>query len=664
LGGDLVVYSMTGMEELAHLFEFNLELLSFKADIDFKKIVGQRVTVTLDLDKGERHFNGYVTQFRYTGNTARYSTYEATVRPWLWFLTRTADCRVFQKGIDGIKTVPDIIKAVFRDNGMSDFDDRLSGTYRDWIYCVQYRETDFNFVSRLMEQEGIYYYFEHEKGKHTMVLADDLSAHKPFPGHEKAPYFPPSGMSVQTKDHIELWNLTQSIQPGKYAIAEYDFEKPKVELLSRLGKTREFDYAIKDPEIFDYPGQYKDSGDGDHYVKLRLHELQTQHERVQGGGPIRTLAAGSLFTLEDHPRRDQNKEYLTISVSHRMTDGEYISGGGESVELYRCEMEVMDKNEPFRPARKSPKPVVQGCHSAVVVGPENEEIFTDKYGRVKVQFHWDRYGKNDENSSCWVRVSQAWAGKDWGSMHIPRIGHEVLVSFMEGDPDRPIITGRVYNAENMPPYKLEANKTQSGIKSRSSKDGSSDNFNEIRMEDKKGEEELYFHAEKNHTNITENDRNDNVGHNYSLTVQNDYMVNVGYEVGDQGNYTLNVHQHRFENVSNGDYNLGVDTGNRTTYVKTDDTVEVLGSRKEIVTNTLGSQAKDIKMKGTATLKANSPDIDINGSTKTKIGSAAIEVVGNTVKISGKAEILLSVGGSSIKLDPSGVTIVGPLVKIN
>ncbi|MDX2427109.1 MAG: type VI secretion system Vgr family protein, partial [Xanthomonadales bacterium] len=539
LGSKLVVQSMSGDEALGGLFNYNLELLSQDFELHFDQVVGQQVTVALELPEGKRHFNAFITEFRYLGHSDRYARYQATLRPWLWFLTRTSDCKIFQE-----KKVPDIIKEVFRENGMSHFEDRLTGNYREWEYCVQYRETDFNFISRLMEQEGIYYYFEHSEDKHTLILTDDMGTHKPFPKFETIPYCPPTGqMSVQEDDHLQHWAVTQSIQPEQYAIQDFDFKKPRVDMLSRFNLPGNHDYPGGDPEIFDYPGEYVETDDGMHYVEIRLQELRGQFEKVNAGGPCRGMSAGCLFTLEDYPREDQNKEYLVLAVSHQINDTSYISsGGGSSEELYRCAAFVMDSVIPYRQVRSTPKPIVQGPQTAIVVGPSGEEIYTDEFGRVKVQFHWDRYGKDDENSSCWIRVSQLWAGTKWGGMHIPRIGQEVIVSFMEGDPDKPVITGRVYNAECMPPYTLEQSKTQSGIKSRSSKGGGPDNFNEIRMEDKKGSEELYIQAEKNENILVKNNKGETVGNNETISIGNDREETVGH------NETITVGNDRVEMV--------------------------------------------------------------------------------------------------------------------
>jgi type VI secretion system secreted protein VgrG len=447
--------------------------------------------------------------------------FNPTVHPWLWFLTRCADCRIFQQ-----KKVPDIIKEVFGDHGFTDYEESLSGTYRTWDYCVQYRETDFNFVSRLMEQEGIYYYFKHEIDKHTLVLADSVGSHEAFAGYEKLPYFPPDEQALRERDHIYDWNISQEVQPGVYALTDFDFTRPKANLEVKASIKRE--HARSSMEIYDYPGEYLQTGDGETYVRSRIEELQAEHEQVQGQGNARGLSVGRLFELTDYLREDQNREYLIVSATHQVESDAYSSGSGSGAgEVYSCSFTAMPSKQPFRPARTTPKPMVQGLQTAIVVGPSGDEIYTDNYGRVKVSFHWDRYSKSDENSSCWVRVAQVWAGTKWGGIQIPRIGQEVIIEFLEGDPDHPMITGRVYNNDNMPPYDLPANATQSGIKSRSSKGGSADNFNQLRFEDKKGAEEINLHGEKDWTITIKNDKNQSVGNNETLSVGNNRDKSVG-----------------------------------------------------------------------------------------------------------------------------------------
>ncbi|HEU4927167.1 MAG TPA: type VI secretion system tip protein VgrG, partial [Vicinamibacterales bacterium] len=478
--GVLLFHQMSAREEMSRLFEYRLQLLSSKEDVNLDEILGKNVTIKLGLaDDETRFFNGYVTRFALGGMHGRYHRYIATVRPWLWFLTRTADCRIFQE-----MTAPDIIKAVFADHPAADFKLELTGAYRKRTYCVQYRETDFNFVSRLMESEGIGYYFRHTDGHDTLVLTDSTSKHTAADACAKLSFVGPDEQVKPDLDHISAWDCSREIQPGVYVHDDYDLERPSVEL--KTNKVLPRKYKPSDYEVYDYPGEYLEKADGEQYAAVRIDELGSQFELAHALTNARGLAVGSLLTLEDHPRPDQNREYLVVGASYELTFGDYESLPETAGTAYRCSFAAMPSSQQFRPKRDTPKPFVQGPQTAVVVGPGGEEIFTDKYGRVKVQFHWDRRGKKDDKSSCWIRVSHPWAGKGWGAISTPRIGQEVIVDFLEGDPDQPIITGRVYNAEQMPPYDLPANKTQSGMKSRSSSGGGAANFNEIRMEDKMG----------------------------------------------------------------------------------------------------------------------------------------------------------------------------------
>ena len=541
LGTDiLLLRNMTVTEELGRMFTMELELVSTSENLVFEDLLAQNITIRLDLPKDEkRYFNGHISRLSQSGNQGSFAVYQATVRPWLWFLTRTADCRVFQN-----KTVPDIVKEVFRDNGYTDFEEKLGSSYRTWEYCVQYRETDFNFISRLLEQEGIYYYFKHKESKHTLILSDNYSAHEKITGYESIPYYPPDDTTVRDEEFISSWFISKQIQPGFYALNEYDFERPKTDLKVSSVIARE--HSASEFEVYDYPGEYIETDDGDDYARTRIEELHVLYEQAQGKSDARGIVVGGLFELSEYPREDQNREYLVVSATHEIQSDDFESSGGGTGSVYSNSFSVIDAKTPFRASRTTPKPIVQGPQTAVVVGPSGEEIYTDEYSRVKLQFHWDRYGKSDENSSCWVRVSQLWAGKTWGGIHIPRIGQEVIVEFLEGDPDQPIITGRVYNADEMPPYDLPTNKTQSGVKSRSSKGGSGANFNEFRMEDKMGEEEVYIHAEKDQNNVVENDETTEVGHDRTENVGNDESITIGHDrtekVGNNETTTIDGNQ--------------------------------------------------------------------------------------------------------------------------
>ncbi|WP_434627047.1 type VI secretion system tip protein VgrG [Pseudomonas sp. Z1-29] len=516
----LLLKDMGGGEELGRLFNYELQLHSLDNAIDLNQVLGKPMCVSVQLDGGgERHFHGIVARFSQNIDQGQFASYQATLRPWLWLLTRTSDCRIFQN-----LTVPQIIKQVFRDLGFSDFEDALSRPYREWEYCVQYRETSFDFVSRLMEQEGIYYFFRHEQGRHVLVLADAYGAHTQAPGYASVPYYPKNEQQRE-RDHIHDWHLAQEVQPGSLELNDYDFQRPSAHIDVRAAMPRP--HAAGDYPLYDYPGTYVQSEDGEHYARTRIEALQTLHEQVELAGNARGLGSGHLFSLTGFSRQDQNREYLIVGARYYLSQESGESGVGAPSAQFESSLTCIDAQQSFRPMAITHRPIVKGPQTALVVGPKGEEIWTDQFGRVKVHFYWDRHDQSNENSSCWIRVSQSWAGKNWGSMQIPRIGQEVIVSFLEGDPDRPIITGRVYNAEQTVPYDLPENATQSGMKSRSSKGGTPANFNEIRMEDKKGAEQLYIHAERNQDIVVEVDESHSVGHDRTKSIGHDETVIIG-----------------------------------------------------------------------------------------------------------------------------------------
>jgi type VI secretion system secreted protein VgrG len=577
LGPDqLLIKDATVREELGRMSVMDLDMLSPDENLALDDLLGRGFSVELVLDgDSSRFFHGVVAECAQIGRLGRYARYTAKVVPWLWLLTRTSDCRIFQQ-----QSVPDIIKSVFREHGTADFEDSLNGSYSPRDYCVQYMETDFEFVSRLMEEEGIYYFFKHQQDKDTLVLCDSAGAHSATPGCETVPYYPPSDNVVREEDFIDNWLLSHSMQSGKLSHTDFDFVKPRTSLLAQY--TAAGSYPKGDAEVFAYPGGYLTVSDGGRYAQRRLEALQQQHERVVGSGNVRALAVGALFTLENFPRDDQNREYLVVASTHHFAGIDFESGVGQASADVTVRFDAIPSKQPYRSLSTTRRARVPGPQTAIVVGKGGEEIYTDQYGRVKVQFHWDRLGKRDENSSCWVRVSQVWAGKNWGAMHIPRIGQEVIVSFLEGDPDRPIITGRVYNAAEMPPYDLPANQTQSGIKSRSSKGGSPANFNEIRFEDKMGAEMLTIHAEKDQEISVEHDEAHSVGHDRTKSVGHDETTTVGNNRTESvgNNEVIKIGVNRTENVgSNESITIG---SNRSKTVGASETATVALQRTHSV----------------------------------------------------------------------------------
>ncbi len=521
LGDDkLLLESMHGSEALGRLFHFSLDLYA-EEPVDPNKILCLNITVRLDLiSGGYRYFNGYVSRFALVSidestPAEKIYHYRAEVVPWLWFLTRQADCRIFQD-----MTVPDIIQKIIKDRGFSNVKSDLSGTYRKWVNCVQYRETDFNFISRLMENEGIYYFFDHEDGKHFLHLCDSPTAHKAADGAESLHHDTGPVPSSDNDNHIWDWSLGQEITPNSFAHNDYDPLQPKAQLLSPSNVSHEHDPDTY--EIYDYPGGYVTGDEGKTYAKIRMEELESVYEVGHGSSSSRGIHVGAIFKLEDHPVCDG--EYLVTAVNYQLKNNalEVGVGGGEEDD-FSCMITCIPKKYTFRTARTTPKPLVMGPQTAKVTTPKGEEIHCDKYGRVKVKFHWDRSIEVNENSSCWVRVSQPWAGKKWGVVSIPRKDQEVIVEFLEGDPDNPIITGRVFNADQMPPYELPANATQTSFKSNAKSGG---NFNEIRLEDKDNEGQLYTYAGHNYDLRVKNDRYETVENDMHVTVSNNSLQEI------------------------------------------------------------------------------------------------------------------------------------------
>jgi type VI secretion system secreted protein VgrG len=515
LGKDvLLLRGFTGAEAISQLFNFDLDLLSESDSIKFDDIVGKNVTLRIfDANGAERHWNGFISRFAQGSQNGRFTAYRAQVVPWLWFLSRTADCRIFQN-----KKVPEIIQQIFTDLGFKDFELRLYGDFSKRDYCVQYRETDLNFVSRLMEEEGICYYFAHKSNKHVLILANDPAAHDPCPNQATVRYDFRGG-SIPYEDVVTEWHFQEEFRPGSWAQTDYNFETPSTSLAVSVSGKNPY-------EIYEFPGEHRVRAEGDKLARIRLQE-QTVHASVsQGVSGCRYFSSGFHFTLKDHYRNDLNQTYLLTAVRHQASEGgDYEVGSGGKEELsYKNTFDCIPFSVQFRPPRVTPQPFVQGCQTAVVVGPAGEEIYTDKHGRVKVQFHWDREGKKNENSSCWIRVSHPWAGKGYGSLAIPRIGQEVIVDFVEGDPDCPIITGRVYNAEQMPHTNLPASGMVSGFKSNSTPGGGG--YNEISMDDTKGKEKVTIHGQYDVNTTVEHDDSQTVKNNRNITVSGTHTETV------------------------------------------------------------------------------------------------------------------------------------------
>ena len=629
----LLLRSFRGNEQISGLFQFTLEMVSEDNAIDFSAIVGKPVTVTLSLGNDTEHYlNGIVGRFVQEETNLRLTRYYADIHPWLWLLTKTSDCRIFQN-----KSTPEILESIFSDLGFTDFRNDLKSTYDKHDYCVQYNETAFNFVSRLMEEEGIFYYFEHSSDKHTLVLGDDADAHKTCPGLESnAIHFRQSLMDHTQDLAITRCLVEEQVVSGAYAHDDFNFETPNTDLkVESQSDTPTY-------KVYEYPGGFLKKDAGEKRANLRLDALEQPQKIIRGDGFVRAFVAGHKFELKEHYRADVNQTYVLQSVSHAATQENYTNS-----------FTAFASDVPFRPPRVTTKPMISGTQTAIVVGKAGEEIWTDKYGRVKVQFHWDQLGKNDENSSCWIRVDYGWAGKQWGGIFLPRIGQEVIVSYLEGDPDRPLITGAVYNNEQTVPYTLPGEQTKSTIKTNSSKGGGG--FNEIRFEDKKDSEEFFIHAQKDQNIVVENDRTKKVLNNETNEIKKDRSTTI-----QEGNDTYVV--------SKGNRTFKVDTGNETYEVKGTRSLTVTGdethTNKGNFTQTISGNY-ELKITGNLT-------IDVTGSVMIKSGQAMTHETQMSMtnkagmSLTNEAQMdITNKGQASNTVESSGITTVkGSLVKIN
>lgn len=495
LGKDaLVLVRFNGTEQLGQLFDFQIEAISETSNLDFTQAIGKHCTLTFKTYGSERMFDGMLTEAQWIGVQGDFQAYRLTLRPWLWMLSQRADCRIFQN-----KSVVDIIKKVFDTAGFSDYRTSLSD-YPKIKYCVQYRESDLAFVSRLMEQYGIYYFFEHEKGKHTVVLADSASSHKAVPGAENITYLPAIDRDHRDFELLLDWSSERRFRAGKFVLNDYDYENPNKDLKANASGKEQSESQY---EVYDYPGKYTDPSEGNRFVKVRLEATQALDHRRYAAGDAMSLFPGGLTTLQKHPEGGENQKYLVLRASHSFGVEDYRTGGGGGGErIYHGHYQFLPADVTFRSPLVTPRPVIHGSQTAKVVekptdedgtaGSAGEEIDVDgEHGRIWVHFYWER--KN--LTSCPVRVAQLWSGKKWGGQYIPRVGQEVVVDFLEGDPDRPLVVGTVYNGDNKYPYALPDQKTVGGIKTDSTKNGGG-GYNELNFEDKKNSEQIGMHAEK------------------------------------------------------------------------------------------------------------------------------------------------------------------------
>jgi type VI secretion system secreted protein VgrG len=632
--GKLLVGQFRGREAVSELFSFQIDSVTEDTDlVKFEDLLGQTVTVSLQGKQSDnRYFNGLVIGVAQGAREELTTHYRLEIAPSIWTLTRNAKSFIYQQ-----KSVLDILKLVF--TGFNVDYSGVSGTFEPREYCAQYRETDFHFACRLMEEEGIFYYFKHTDGNHTLMLGNNPQAFQAIPFQPDVIYEVASGGGYN-EDRIIAWEKAQDLRSGKCTLWDYKFGMPTrnceadASVLASVQAgtvTHKLNAGSNSAwELYDYPGGYSkrfddvDKGGGDqssNLDKIFTDNTRTVKIRMEAetAGALSTFGEsfhpgftpGYTFNLKEH--YSDNGKYTLLSVEH---EARQPLGTGTDPFQYSNHFRAIPNALPYRPPRTTPEPFVHGPQTAVVVGPSGEEILTDKYGRVKVQFPWDRVGTNDVNSSCWLRVATHWAGKQWGAVHIPRIGQEVIVGFLEGDPDQPIIVGSVYNADNMPPYTLPDNATQSGIKSRSSKGGGSANYNEIFFEDKMGSEILRIHAEKDQTHDVEHDDTQSVGHDRTTTITNDETRTV------HGKQTITIDGNQTLEITQGNQTNTIDQGNQSTTLK------------------MGNQSTELNMG--------------NQSTNVDLGSISMQAM---------QSITLTVGSSSITINQEGVTIQGMMINV-
>ncbi len=609
--GDFAVYSFSGYEEVGHCYEFVIELVSLSAEADLTALLGTPALLSIaDRSGANRLVHGLIREMEqlHTGN--RFTHYRAVLVPRLWFLRQIIDHRIFQN-----LSVVDIIQQILKEQGFpadaSSF--KLSGTYDPREYCVQYGESDLHFISRLCEEEGIYFYFEHARDSHRLCFCDREGG-PPIPGENDLRFFQGSGQYSDTAV-IRRLNLHERVNSNAMAYKEWNFRKPKLDL--NVHEAEEDTLKAPTPpgmllEQYTYPHLYQLRNPGTRYARLQLQRQLTFRQWIEAEADVARFLPSYTFSIHDHPRQSINAKWWIVRVHHRGEQPgvlEHEAPGGRGLS-YSSAVRAIPAATRYIPELVHPKRVVEGVQTAIVTGPEGEEIYPDKYGRVKVQFHWDREGQYNEKTTCWLRVSQGWAGSNYGGMAIPRIGHEVIVSFLEGDPDRPLITGRVYHELNMPPYPLPEHKTRTVLRSLTSPKGG--RYNELQLEDKQGQELVFVHAARD----------------MELDVTEDYREVVG--ATRQETTRKESREHFLE-----DAHFTVE-GTRRSRVKGPDHHTLQDSRHtSIAQSELLETGKEIHLKA-----------------------------GQKVVLEAGVELTIKAGGHFLKIDPGGITLKGQIIRLN
>ncbi|WP_404309732.1 type VI secretion system Vgr family protein [Neorhodopirellula lusitana] len=643
----LVLTGATWSEQLGRPFEGTLEMVSTQGDIDPLDLLKQPVSVRVGKsDDSPVYLSGYVTRFGQTGTNEGFYQYQLTLSPWMSLLRHVGGSQVFQQ-----QTVVDIAKAVIESRGFTgELEDRLTQTYRQRAYCVQYGESDYQFLSRLFEEEGIYYFFEHTSEQHTMVLCDDVSAHQASDAFDSLPYHATELPGTETC--LSQWAYQREFNTASYILRDYDFQKPRTDMTVRQNASD----TASDWQWYEFPGRFFETDDGQHYARV-LNEAATSSQHmatVNVSSPA--VTTGNLLTMTSHPTDDLNQEYLVAGRHLWLTTGDVGAGGGGATLRMNSQLQVLPSSIPFRAGFATTRPVMPGPQIATVVGPDGEEIWTDSYGRIKVQFAWDLIGTGDDSSSCWIRVTQPWTGKGWGAVSIPRVGEEVIVGFLDGDVDRPIVTGRVFNADRMPPEALADGQAKTVFRTRSTKEGDVNCFHELTFDDTKDAEQIYLHSERDFVRVVENDDSLQVGFDkqdsgdQTIEIYNDQNVQVGVGSGE-GSQTTEIGQDRTTTIDAGDDTLTIKQGDQNVTAQSGAiTIEAATSIKlkcgqstiELTPSGINIQSTEIAITGDAKVSVAAPEID-------GTADAAMTLKGN-------ATAELSSGGA--------VTVKGAIVQIN
>jgi type VI secretion system secreted protein VgrG len=668
----MLLVSVEGEDRVSSLFCYELELASTDPDLQPDDLLGSPATVWLTgSDQDPNPVNGIISRFGIVGreNHGLY-VYRARLVPTLWLLTRTSDCRIFQD-----QNVRQIVEAVLGEYGVQEREWKLRGEHDVRNYCVQYGETAYDFICRLLEEEGIAFYFQHSEQSNTVVFSDNNDGF--VTGDAQVPIV----ANQDITNGVWQWEKTYRFRTGQWALSDFNFETPSTSLATKQ-KTINPVLGKRALEKFAYPGRYTTKGPGDALTKLRIEYEEAAYQEIAGQSDRPDFTAGTCFGLTNCDKADAGQQFLITAIRHTAQDWSLLVQDAQPTysNTFRCVPGAI----PYRPQIKTPRPRIHGTQTAIVTGPSGSEICTDQYGRIKVQFHWDRYGKNNDASSCWIRVAQTWAGRGWGGWYVPRMGQEVVVTFLEGDPDRPLVVGSVYNAEQTVPYSLPANATQSGVKTHSSLGGSAANFNELRFEDKKGSELVTLHAEKDLTKEVENDASHWVGHDETTTIDHDRTEHVKHDE------TITIDNNRTETVlANETITIGK---NRAETVQMNETVTIGKNRSHTVamaesltvgltrTETVGAaETITVGAVRSVTVGANqsinvghNQSISVGGSETDSIGKDRATSIGGSDSLSiaksftinAGDEIILQTGSATLTMKKNGdITIEGNAITI-